>query len=625
VTLPAIPHGAVTLEDGWRFQTGDDPRWADPAFDDSSWRAIKPGTKLSEQGIDSYTGYAWYRLRLSPASGDASLSLLIEPFQAGEFAAFVNGVEAAHTRGIDDAKAAYLSQPFSLPLPHAAADGTIEIAIRTWINLPVRQGLVNRVEAGDPATIADRLALVQAARWNGGITATLLVGFLFMCVATLGATLFLAQRHHAEYLWLALLCLSGIAMSCFESAVRLSVISVPAFTILNAWSGTAFMAVTLEFTLRFTAGKNRIVVRSVQVSTLLIPIVSMMHFDQIYLYVAVLLEVVFCGLVTIMLFRAWRRGNAEAGVMLVPFLLAGSADSLDTLLDFAASRHLLPAQFTMHQYFVGPLEFSTGNLTSLLFLGSLVSVILYRFVHVSQIEQRSAAELEAARSVQALLIPTELPSNQKFMLEGAYLPANGVGGDFFQVLPLRDESMLIVVGDVSGKGLRAAMNASTLVGALRNEISQDPATVLNHLNQVMLGAIGRNAAFATCLCARIYIDGRMVIANAGHLNPYRDGREMSLAPDLPLGILPNIAYEQATFQLKGGDRLIFLSDGVVEATNPQGELFGFERTQQVSHESARYIAQIAQRFGQNDDITVVSLYIVPTAAHRTEPVTASVS
>ncbi len=130
-------------------------------------------------------------------------------------------------------------------------------------------------------------------------------------------------------------------------------------------------------------------------------------------------------------------------------------------------------------------------------------------------EQRSAAEIEAARSVQALLIPTQLPSNRNFMLESAYLPANGVGGDFFQVLPLKDDSMLIVVGDVSGKGLQAAMNASTLVGALRNELSQQPATVLTHLNQVMLGATaGPIAGFATCLCARIYPSGKMIIANA---------------------------------------------------------------------------------------------------------------
>jgi sigma-B regulation protein RsbU (phosphoserine phosphatase) len=123
-------------------------------------------------------------------------------------------------------------------------------------------------------------------------------------------------------------------------------------------------------------------------------------------------------------------------------------------------------------------------------------------------------------------------------------------------------------------------------------------------------------SFATCVCARIYPDGAMTIANAGHLSPYRDGRELELAADLPLGVIADMHYEQATFQLNVCDRLIFLSDGVVEASNAHGELFGFERTQQVSNESARYIAQTAKRFGQNDDITVVSLYFAARSVHR---------
>ena len=230
--------------------------------------------------------------------------------------------------------------------------------------------------------------------------------------------------------------------------------------------------------------------------------------------------------------------------------------------------------------------------------------------------------------MQSLLIPTQLPSNKNFMLESAYLPVNGVGGDFFQVLPLQDESLLLVVGDVSGKGLQAAMNSSTIVGALRNELAHDPATVLNHLNRVLIGAVSSpgkvpdlDAApcFATCLCARIYPDGKLTIANAGHLGPYRDGRELELPSSLPLGVIAGVEYEQVTYQLNQGERLVFLSDGVVEAQSASGELFGFERTQQVSNESARYIAQTARHFGQTDDITVISIYIASrTAKHAVE-------
>ena len=161
-----------------------------------------------------------------------------------------------------------------------------------------------------------------------------------------------------------------------------------------------------------------------------------------------------------------------------------------------------------------------------------------------------------------MLIPTKLPSNRNFMLESAYLPVNGVGGDFFQVLPLKDDSMLIVVGDVSGKGLQAAMNASTLVGALRNELSHDPATILNNLNHVLVGATplpstGTSvktvpSASPHAVCARVYPDGTITISNAGHLSPYRDGREMELAADLPLGVIPDMQYRAGDVSIERG-------------------------------------------------------------------------
>jgi len=408
-----------------------------------------------------------------------------------------------------------------------------------------------------------------------------------------------------------------------DTAFGLARISLPVYQIIGIWTGRIFMAVTLEFILRFTGGEARRIVRGVQVAVLLLPLIYFVHVDQAYQVLSVSAEIVFCGLVCTLLFRGWRRGRGEAGIMLLPFFLAAIADSADTLLQYAAYHHWIPERFGSHRFHIGPIEFGIGTVAYAVFLGSLVAVILYRFIRVSEVEQRNDAEISAARSVQALLIPTQLPSNRNFVLESAYLPVNGVGGDFFQVLPLKDDSFLIVVGDVSGKGLQAAMNSSTLVGALRNELSHDPATVLDHLNHVLLGAVSSPGAvpdldtppcFATCLCARIYPDGTLTIANAGHLSPYRDGRELELPPGLPLGVVADSGYEKATFQLSQGDRLVFLSDGVVEARDQHGELFGFERTQQVSHESARYIAQTARHFGQTDDITVVSLYLASRTA-----------
>lgn len=631
---PAVPvHGMANLDGQWKFHTGDDPLWADPSLDDSSWPAVSLSQSLVEQGFDTYSGYAWYRLKLQPAqvtdigrmAGGQQLALLVRGNSVGQIDVYINGLESGHTRGMTDSPAEFVSAPLVIPVNPASAGPTV-IAIRTWVGptVTVSRGLVDRVELGAANETSERQAMAIGRQWNERVIAPLVLTFLFLCVAVLGAFLYMAQRHHPEYLWLTLLCLSVAASGTADTTYGMGVLSLGAYRILTAFTGHIFMAITLEFILHFTGTKSRTLVRGVQIAVLVIPFIYLTHLLQLYQVLAVAAEVVFCVLVTGLLYRAWRGGRTEAGVMLVPFFLAAAADSADTVLDYAVLRHWLGDKFIAHHFYVGPVQFSTGGIAYSVFLASLIAVILYRFVRISQEEQRSAAEISAARSVQALLIPTQLPSNRNFMLESAYLPVNGVGGDFFQVLPLKDDSLLIVVGDVSGKGLQAAMNSSTLVGALRNELSHDPATVLKHLNHVLIGAVASPGTavkeldcapcYATCLCARIYPDGTATIANAGHLSPYRDGREVALTPSLPLGVIAEAEYEQTTFQLNRGDRLVFLSDGVVEAQNAEGELFGFERTQQVSNESARYIAQTAKHFGQTDDITVLSVYVASKAA-----------
>jgi hypothetical protein len=626
-------HGVINLTGPWRFQIGDDPQWAGPSFDDSSWPIVDLNEPLTSQGIEPYAGYAWYRLRIEanqlaafdPHSSNG-LDLLVTGISVGQLAAYIDGVETGHSRGMTTRPALYLSPPFAAPFG-AATNNSRVLAIRTWIapGEAVHRGLLGKVELGTHDEIAERVDMAKGHQWNEHVIAALVVTFLFLCVAGLGAALYLAQRNHSEYLWLALLCLAVATRGASEAAYGLAWMPLSLYIIFKLFVGRVFIAVTLEFILRFTASPYRKIVRILQISALLLPFIHFLHVQQIEEFLSVSVELLFCAVVCVLLFQAWRRGRKEAGVMLLPFFVASAWDSIASVLEYAAARHWIPDKLAPHPYYLGPIEFGAATVAYLVFLASLVAVILYRFIRVSQDEQRSNAEISAARSVQALLIPTQLPSTRNFMLESAYLPVNGVGGDFFQVLPLKDDSLLIVVGDVSGKGLQAAMNSSTLVGALRNELSHDPATVLGHLNHVLLGAVSTPGAvpeldaapcFATCLCARIYPDGTLAIANAGHLSPYRDGRELALAPSLPLGVIVDSAYEQTTFQLNRGDRLVFLSDGVVEAMNHHGELFGFERTQQVSNESARYIAQTAQRFGQTDDITVVSLYVASRTAGR---------
>jgi serine phosphatase RsbU (regulator of sigma subunit) len=198
-------------------------------------------------------------------------------------------------------------------------------------------------------------------------------------------------------------------------------------------------------------------------------------------------------------------------------------------------------------------------------------------------------------------------------LEAAYLPAAEVGGDFYQVLPQPDGSSLIVVGDVSGKGLKAAMTGALAIGSLRTLAAEmvSPAMLLTRLNRQIVGA--QQGGFITCLCASVAADGRIALANAGHLPPYRNGEEMDLEASLPLGIREGEEYEQTTLELEAGDRITLLTDGVVEAQSASDELFGFERTRGLSRDSAASIAAAAQLFGQRDDITVLTLRFVPVA------------
>jgi serine phosphatase RsbU (regulator of sigma subunit) len=192
-------------------------------------------------------------------------------------------------------------------------------------------------------------------------------------------------------------------------------------------------------------------------------------------------------------------------------------------------------------------------------------------------------------------------------VEAVYQPAQQVGGDFFQIMPTGDGGLLVVVGDVAGKGLPAAMLVSVLVGAIRMvaDYSHEPAVVLAGLNQRLVGRT--HGGFSTALAAHICADGRVTIANAGHLSPYLDGSELKLPGALPLGVMSGITYETAQFFLAHGSRLTFYSDGVVEAQNPHGELFGFDRAKSVSTQPAAAIVEAAKQFGQEDDITVVTI------------------
>lgn len=217
------------------------------------------------------------------------------------------------------------------------------------------------------------------------------------------------------------------------------------------------------------------------------------------------------------------------------------------------------------------------------------------------------AEMAAARQVQQVILPNPNQSFPGFAVESIYKPSREVGGDFFQLLPAENGALLFVIGDVSGKGLPAAMLVSLVIGSIRAtaEETHDPVVLLRRLHALILGRT--SGGFATALAALIDSDGRVTIVNAGHLSPYLDGAEIDVPGGLPLGISGGGQYETTETHLLPGSRLTFLSDGVVEAQNDKGELFGFDRAKSIANDPAASIADAAVQFGQSDDITVVTI------------------
>src|SRR6185437_7373613 len=245
-------------------------------------------------------------------------------------------------------------------------------------------------------------------------------------------------------------------------------------------------------------------------------------------------------------------------------------------------------------------------------LAVVVSLLVLLFREQQQTGRERAilaGEMQAAQQVQRMLAPAALDLIPGIHMQVAFRPIREVGGDFYAGAMLPGNRQRILIGDVSGKGAAAAMTAAVLVGAARRREKESPAALLDHLNLV-LGDMNLGG-FATCLCADLSGDGSLTLANAGHLAPYRNGEEIPVDNGLPLGIAPDVTYPESTVHLAPGDQLTFLSDGVVEAQSASGELFGFDRTRAISTHSAEQIAAAAQAFGQEDDITVLTLAFAP--------------
>jgi serine phosphatase RsbU (regulator of sigma subunit) len=273
--------------------------------------------------------------------------------------------------------------------------------------------------------------------------------------------------------------------------------------------------------------------------------------------------------------------------------------------DGASLRILVIAVSSLLLDIFGKAEFvSNGALVALL----SVSAMLIEHTWDSWKEsKRLHVETVAAREAHRVLVSADIETIPGFQFESVYKPACEVGGDFFQVMPAADGGMLVVIGDVSGKGVPAAMKASLLVGTVRTlaHYTQRPSEILAAMNQRMLAP--SDGGFTTCLVMHVYPDGSLTTANAGHLAPYLNGTELDIENGLPLGLAPGAAYAESSLLIEPGDQLTLLTDGVVEARSHTGELLGFERACALSTQTAENVAEAAQAFGQEDDITVLKL------------------
>ncbi len=602
--LPAQENSAQTATPVIRYQFGDDPSgskgWASPNFDDRAW-PIAPQNQWPRPAFHS-SGFIWVRFSV-PVHNDTTglLSLRVSGIHGTLLAydVFVNGTRVGKFGTVPPGpvvESVPRDAVFDLPFGLTAPGGVAHVALRIWYPPFARSdgAFDSLVLTVDQSRIlhAEEVGARQQALLTNLLPITLnalilLVGF---------SVLLLAYASHSRNLLLygaMIFTVPWITLFFEILEARLFALSVPEQFLLLVIAQIPAMIVTLEFVWKIYDLKGIWIKRLAQTSIAFFNLGILLTFlpDEPSAMVPVarvgfLISLQVFNVLTIaiylwVLFVTRKKRLVAVAMMLVPIssLLSGFRIS----------------------YRGGP------DLVDLAFFLAglcLCGVLAHQAWKEWRERDVLQTEFETAREMQQRLVPpaVDVPG---FRIESVYKPALHVGGDFFYIRPEDQDGILIVVGDVSGKGLKAAMTVSTMIGALRTMPALSPTRVLAALNRGLVGQM--QDSFVTCCAARLGHDGKVTISNAGHLPPYENGAEVQVSAGLPLGIDPCAEYEESHFLLNSGSRLTFLSDGIVEARSPSGELFGFERTLQLSNSAAETIAQAAIDFGQEDDITVLTL------------------
>ncbi|MGA9426025.1 MAG: PP2C family protein-serine/threonine phosphatase [Terracidiphilus sp.] len=607
------------IDSAWRFHLGDNPAWSQPALDDSAWPVLKPTKSWIAQGVPESAQIVWFRFRLHAPANTASMVLELptlhksyQLFAGGELIAQVGTLPPSPAHNVIAA-----SRVFTIPIGSGSAAKDVTLALRTWQDPSLagsRNSRVNgNVYIGASGAVLQHFTASRAIDLlsDGALYS---VNLLSLVVGASALYLFWLTRERF-YLWFALSLVLEVMFQPVDYAAQHQAWDFYFYTyfeiLLDVITATAYILFVVD---AIFPGRWKLVLLpsaftcTAELGILLVlwHSVPLMFGDVTYCVAEASTRVVLAWY----LIRGWRAGNTYAWLLLYPIglqTLGSVFNNLGFVLnDFNVSwaLNIVPDHIAVIDQ---PFGVALNQLIDVVVLLAFLAVLVYRFAHTSREKQRLATAMQAARDIQQRLVPEDIPILGGLQVEIAYRAAEEVGGDFCQVLPRPDGSTFIAIGDVSGKGLQAAMLGAVAVGSLRSLAGEQmsPARVLERLNQAMLQR--ESPGFVTCLCLVISPDGNMEAANAGHLAPYLDVRELPLESGLPLGIVSGLSYEQASFILPPSARLMLLSDGVVEARSRTGELFGFDRTSLISRYGASEIAAQAHRFGQQDDITVITL------------------
>jgi hypothetical protein len=639
LTIEGLGKGVAPLDGPWQFHLGDNPAWATPGIDDATgldgWEQLTAAAPWGTQGHPSYTGYAWYRrqLNITPAPGASPDVSVLIPAIDDVYELFWNGVPVGHLGSFPphlDFQSLIPPQVYGLG---PVRSGVLAVRVFKVPSMSTDDGTAGGFEGlplvGSPKAIATQKEALnfhwlRSRQFVFGLTS------LYGLASILSFIAWLRDRKQRLLFWMAAytfmpvleLVLGGLRLPVSGNWLTWTIQTGIALRELSQWFLLIYLlqldAYPKLMRLVRIAACAGVLVGFLDGALALafrfdIAAVPIQITDAILTAIILPLELV---PILLVIYAVLRRQQLDSARWLVAIfaLLSGTWYSFGNIVD----QGIRFTHWTVGPRMRVPLFTLLGNsfgvqilLRTLLFLS-----IVYAVVRYSIANQRRQANLERefqnARELQQILVPETLPAIPGFTLTSAYRPAQEVGGDFFQIIPLegaQQGSTLIVLGDVSGKGLQAAMTVSLIVGAVRTlaKFAPQPAQLLAEINQRLHGRL--QGGFATCIAVLLNPDGSCILSSAGHPAPFLNQRELDLPGALPLGLDSAASYQQVPLHLHEGDHFSLYTDGLLEARNPSGELYGFERLQVLfgSRPSASQASQEALAFGQEDDVTVLTL------------------